>query len=403
MNEGNAQGLGAASLLPERKILGRLLIIVILASGMCTAIMYSAITPVLPGMAAYFGGGERGSLLAQLVMTMPGLGMMIGGPLSGVLIERWGERIIILASVVIFTLTGSAGLFLEEPAALLSARFFQGIAACSFITSSLTLLSRRFELQVRIRMLSYHTALGAMAGLVALLAAGVSADLGSWRTPFSFHLLGVFVFLLAVIAVPGFKGRVSDNVISNKALLPLFPVYLLCIPLFMVIFTTSVQVPFLLEVVGVTNAGTQSRVLAAGVVGFVVGAGAFGRLLEPLGAMAVLSLGLVLMGLGHVALGLSTNGVMVAVACFVSSLGGGLLVPHITHTLIEKAPEALRGRALGFFPVFTYLGSFLNPLAYAPLISSFGIKGALLVAGCILATASIAVLIIRQRQQTLVI
>lgn len=403
MNEEHAQALNAAPLLPERKILDRLLIIVILASGMCTAIMYSAITPILPGMADYFDGGERGGLLAQLVMTMPGLGMMIGGPLSGFLIERWGERIIILVSVVIFTLTGSAGLFVEEAVALLSARFLQGIAACSFITASLTLLSWRFESQVRVRMLSYHAALGAMAGLVALLAAGVSADLGNWRTPFSFHLLGVFVFLLAVFAVPGFKGRVSDSSISNKALRPLFPIYLLCVPLFIVIFTTSVQVPFLLEVVGITNAGTQSRVLAAGVVGFVMGAWAFSRLLAPLGAMAVLSLGLILMALGHVLLGLAPNGAVVAVACLISSLGGGLLVPHITHTLVEKAPEHLRGRALGLFPVFTYLGSFLNPLVYAPLISSFGIKGAVLIAGCLLATASMVVLVIRQRQQALVI
>lgn len=403
MNEEHVQVLGVSPLLPERRMLDRLLIVVILASGMCTAIMYSAITPVLPGMAAYFGGGERGGLLAQLVMTMPGLGMMIGGPLSGFLIDRWGERIIILVSVVIFTLTGSAGLFVEDPAALLSARFFQGIAACSFITASLTLLSRRFELPVRIRMLSYHTALGAMAGLVALLAAGVSADLGSWRTPFSFHFLGIVVFLLAVLVVPRFTGRVNDSAISNRALRPLLPVYLLCVPLFMVIFTTSVQVPFLLEVVGVTNAGTQSRVLATGVVGFVMGAWAFSRLLAPLGAMAVLSMGLMLMAVGHVLLGLSPNGVMVAVACLVSSLGGGLLVPHITHTLVEKAPEHLRGRALGLFPVFTYLGSFLNPLIYAPLISSFGIKGAVLIAGCLLVIASLAVLVIRQRQKTLVI
>lgn len=158
-------------------MLERLLIIVLLASGMCSAIMYSSITPVLPGLAAFFGGGEQGSFLAQSVMTMPGLGMMVGGPLLGLLIERLGERRVIIGSLVLFSLAGAAGLVLNNAAGLLGSRFLVGVAASSFTTASLTLMSWRFPLELRTRLIGYQSALGGRHGVAG--AAGRRGVSGS--------------------------------------------------------------------------------------------------------------------------------------------------------------------------------------------------------------------------------
>lgn len=370
-------------------MLERVLIIVILASGMCSAIMYSSITPVLPGLAAFFGGGEQGSFLAQTIMTMPGLGMMVGGPLSGLLIERLGERRVIIVSILMFSLTGAAGLLLSDAVALLASRFLVGVAASSFTTASLTLMSWRFPLELRTRLLGYQSAVGAGMGLVALLAAGASADLGSWRTPFSFHLLGLLFLLLAILAVPGPRLGSATGPRAAGSLKPLLPIYLCCVPLFITVFTTSVQAPFLLESVGVDSAGLQSRILALGVLGHVLGAWSFGTLMVRLGKRGSLALALGLMSLGHLLLGLADSAAAVAIGCVVTSLGSGMLVPYLTHMLVERAPPALRGRALGLFPVFTFLGSLLNPLAYAPLMSWLGVHGALLVAGAALGVGAV--------------
>lgn len=393
MSPEQIQALSIPQLPLRKRMLERVLIVVILASGMCSAIMYSAITPVLPGLSAFFGGGEQGVFLAQMVMTMPGLGMMIGGPLAGLLIERWGERSVILASLAVFTVTGSAGLFLSDAATLLFSRFMVGVAASGLTTACLTLLSWRFALKVRVRLLGYHSAVGATVGLLAMLGAGVSADLGSWRTPFSFHLLGMLVVLLALFSVPGRSRAGREAAVIKGSLRPLLPLYICCVPLFIAVFTTSVQAPFLLETVGVLSAGMQSRILALGVLGHVLGAWLFGTLIARLGVRGSLALGLSLMALGHLLLGLAQNGAVVAIACLVSSLGSGILVPYMTHMLVENAPPQLRGRALGLFPVFTFLGSLLNPLAYAPLTTLFGIHGALLAVSAMLGLAVIVVVL----------
>lgn len=391
MNPEQVKALSIPQLALRKRMLERVLIVVILASGMCSAIMYSAITPILPKLSAFFGGSEQGDFLAQMVMTMPGLGMMIGGPVAGLMIERWGERSVILVSLVAFTITGSAGLFLSDASALLLSRFLVGFAASSLTTACLTLLSWRFALKVRVRLLGYHSAVGATIGLLAMLGAGVSADLGSWRTPFSFHLLGAGVVVLALFSVPGRSLAGRETTVIQGSLRPLLPIYICCVPLFIAVFTTSVQAPFLLESLGVLSAGLQSRILALGVLGHVIGAWLFGTLMARLGVRGSLALGLSLMALGHLLLGLAQNGVTVAIACLVSSLGSGILVPYMTHILVENAPPQLRGRALGLFPVFTFLGSLLNPLAYAPLTALFDIQGALLAVSGMLGLSVVAV------------
>lgn len=371
-------------------MLERILMLVILASGMCSAIMYSAITPVLPGLASHFGGGEQGSFLAQMVMTMPGLGMMIGGPLAGVLIERLGERRVILASILAFAVTGSAGLYLSDSSTLLASRLLVGIAASSFTTACLTLMSWRFSLTVRMRLLGYQSALGAGMGLLSLLAAGLAADLGSWRTPFAFHLLSLLAFVLAVWVLPRERAPESQIGKAKGSLKALTPIYLGCIPLFIAVFTTSVQAPFLLETLGIESAGVQSRVLALGVLGHAVGAWLFSRLTGWFGVVGNLILGLSLMSAGHLLLGLAAQPFSVALACLIISLGSGTLVPHMTHRIVERTAVELRGRALGLFPVFTFLGSLLNPLAYSPLISVLGMSGALLVAAALLGVCALS-------------
>lgn len=381
-------------------MLERLLILVLLASGMCSAIMYSSITPVLPGLAAFFGGGEQGSFLAQSVMTMPGLGMMVGGPLSGLLIERLGERRVIIGSLVLFSLAGAAGLVLNNAAGLLGSRFLVGVAASSFTTASLTLMSWRFPLELRTRLIGYQSALGGGMGLLALLAAGVSADLGSWRTPFSFHLLALGFLFLAILVVPGPRPGTTSAPRSTGSLKPLLPIYLCCVPLFITVFTTSVQAPFLLESVGVDSAGLQSRVLALGVLAHAIGAWSFGTVMTRLGRRGSLALALGLMSLGHLLLGLADSAVVVAAGCVTTSLGSGMLVPYLTHTLVERTQPALRGRALGLFPVFTFLGSLCNPLAYTPLTAWLGIQGALTLVAVALGVGAVAGCMVMARSGT---
>ncbi len=88
-----------------------LLLGLMLCGSPLMALIFTVLGPVLPAVAGHFGG-ER--LTAQMIMTMPSLGIMVGGPIGGWLVERHGVRRVILWMLVAYALSGCAGFVLDD-------------------------------------------------------------------------------------------------------------------------------------------------------------------------------------------------------------------------------------------------------------------------------------------------
>ena len=88
----------------------RLLVAVLLSAAPCMALMFVLVAPVLSSLAAHFGHGTTGALIAQMIMTLPGIGVILGGPITGWLVERAGTRRTLFASLIAYTLAGLGGL-----------------------------------------------------------------------------------------------------------------------------------------------------------------------------------------------------------------------------------------------------------------------------------------------------
>ena len=65
------------------------------------------------------------------------------------------------------------------------------------------------------------------------------------------------------------------------------------------------------------------------------------------------------------------------------------MVPQANLMVMNRAPPAARGRALGVMTSAIYLGEFLNPILVAPLTRIVGIQGAFLAVGVMLALADL--------------
>src|ERR1700730_9938470 len=89
-------------------------LIVLISGAPLMALMFVAVAPVLSSLAAHFGRGPDGALIAQMIMTLPGIGVILGGPVTGWLVERTGSRRTVLASLLVYSLAGSVGLLLAH-------------------------------------------------------------------------------------------------------------------------------------------------------------------------------------------------------------------------------------------------------------------------------------------------
>jgi MFS family permease len=162
--------------------------------------------------------------------------------------------------------------------------------------------------------------------------------------------------------------------------------------LYVAVFMTTTQVPFLLRDDGVGDPAVQSWVLAMSALWNAIGAGCYGRLRTVVGAQRTLAFALAFMAGGHVALGLSHHAIESAVGCAITGIGTGLVVPHVPNAVLARVDGAARGRALGLMVTALYFGSFCSPLLVAPVASGLGRHAAFLVSGALLLLVTLPLL-----------
>ena len=282
-------------------------IAVILSGGSCMALVVGALSPVGHDIELHFGAGGNGRLAAQAIFVFPSLGIMLGAPVAGWLIARFGARNFLLAILVVFGLSGSAGLYLDNLWALLATRLLVGFAVAGVMTATIVLIDEHSDHTSRSRFLGYQSAIGAGAGVVVLLGAGQVADLGGWRTPFALYLLSFIFFILAAIFIPARPPRKAERErsVPQSSILGLWPIYMLIAILFLAAYMPNNQLPFLMADDGVTKHSTFA--LAIGIGSASVAFGGYlvaGRVVPRLGQRWTLSLVFAFMGVGLVVMGL---------------------------------------------------------------------------------------------------
>jgi len=349
------------------------------------ALVFTVLPPVLPAIAQHFGGGADGRFVAQMIMTMPSIGLMLGGLVSGWLVDRVGARTVLFVSLLAFALFGSAGLYLDDVTLLLITRFLVGVASTSITTSAAWLLAASYEADARIRLLGYRNALGSVFGLLSLLLAGPAAEWGGWRLPFSFYLASLAVFAMAVVAIPGTQRATatpeSTGPVPQGSLLPLWPIYALTVPLSIILIASATQLSFLLEEIGLTRPSVQSWIIGAGSATSLIGAACYGFVRIRLGVRGTFVLLMLLMGVGNYVIGQYYTATPAAVGCGIAGFGSGIATPYLCNLVFDQASEAVRGRALGMLYSAMFFGDFLNPVVFHALHPLYGIHGAFSILG----------------------
>src|SRR5882757_11329811 len=101
-----------AEAVPPRKLTTRdyLAMAVMVSGGWWMALIFTAIAPILSTMSDELGGAKNGYWIGQLTMTIPDIGIIVGGPIAGLLVERYSARMLLFASFALYAVAGAAGM-----------------------------------------------------------------------------------------------------------------------------------------------------------------------------------------------------------------------------------------------------------------------------------------------------
>jgi MFS family permease len=370
-----------------------LAIMVMLSGTTFVALVVTAVAPIMHLLAQHFGGGAEGKTVAYGLATVPSIGIMIGAPITGWMIERFGSRNFLLVILLVFGFSGSAGLYLDNLPVLIATRFILGVAAAGIVTATLIMIAEYFDPDTRARVLGYQASVGAISALLIILSAGPLAEWAGLRAPFALYLLAFPVFIAAAVAIPKrpaveLRRAAMAQASAWSALAAVWIPIAVITALFLGSFMPTLQVSFLLAVNGVLKPSNQSLVLAASALMVGAGSAMYGPLRHRFSDRTMLTICAALIGAGIVVMGLSHEAIQVAVGCGISGIGTGLLNPQANNMLISRAAPNARGRSAGLGYTARYTGDFINPVIVGPLAVAIGLHGAFVVVGGVFMAAA---------------
>jgi MFS family permease len=380
-----------------------------LSSAPCLALIFTATGPVLPLIAAHFAkpngsvfsaGGIAidGPFFAQLVATMPSFGLIVGGGPTGWLIDRLGVRRVLVGALLFFALFGSAGLYIDNPAVLLLSRLGLGFAAVALGAATVWLLGARFDGAGRARALSWRNILGGIAGVGSIWVVGDLAEAFGFHAVFSLFLIPLLLVPVALFAVPravaGSRAAKADG--QRISLGFLWPIYALAVVLAIVMMINATQLSFLLADIGIHSPRAISHVAVMGSLASMAGSVLYAYAGPRLGIRGNYTVGAVLLGGGVAVVGLSYSALLASIGAGITGLGAGWVAPHLSRLVLDRAPEAARGRAVGLNFSAIYFGDFINPYVVRPLTLALGIHKAFILIGATVALTGLQIFVRRR-------
>jgi len=355
---------------------------VLLFTSTMTVMDGATISPALPEIQAAFKEIPNIEILVPLVLTVTALIIAACAPIAGLIIDWFGRKKLLLAVLVLYGLSGSSGLYLDSIWGLIMGRAVLGMAVAGVMTCTTTLVADYFIGPERQKFIGIQVAFMNFGGVVFIVAGGFLADL-NWRAPFAIYLISFFivpwVYLQIVETRPSDK-RVRDIQISSKKAIPwpnILLLYALGLIGWMVFYIILLKVPFYLK--ELTGASATQIGIATGYWSFVgaIISAQYRRFRRHWPYQTFFAVLFLIAGLGFWVLAFAKDYWVVMIAMTLCGFGFGLLMPNINVWLAEVAPEHVRGRLMGGMTTCNFLGQFLSPLAFQPVIAISGLAGIL--------------------------
>lgn len=363
----------------------------LLAGYTAPAMIYDALPPILPRVAAHFGGGREGEWIAQMSVALAILGTGFGGVVAGSAIGRIGLRAALICGWLLFALSGSIGLIVDESGSLLVSRFATGLGAGILLGGSTIGIALSYSASARPRVTGFGLATAAGSAVAFLYVAAMVAEV-FWRAPFALHMiLALIVIPLVVFArFPAVEQAASLNGREFvSALGRLYPTYALILVLVLVGNLFIVQTTFLLSARGFSEPGFIARILVVAPIVIGIANLCFGWVEERIGIGNCVASALGFFALGAFCYGASPWLPITTLGVALGSIGVGIGVPAAFVSVMNRCDEKFAPQGVGLATAINCFAGFLAPTIYVPLYHRFGYDATYLAISALMAVSAV--------------
>jgi MFS family permease len=388
----------------------------------------ATLAPALPAIQAQFSDVPNVELLVRLVLTLPALLIAITAPGAGYVVDRFGRKKVLVASVVLSGLAGLSGFFAPSMPTILIGRAFLGIATAGLMISTTTLITDYYSGAARATFLGLQAGFMGIVGTILLLIVGFLAD-GSWNSPFLIYLLPfpILLFVLFILFEPPLEARCAETPatigepgscvgesVSLEGRVPAFAADAEPLPVKLLMFTygtiflvqiifyvVPIQLPFYFQNFSGASASQSGVAISTMSFVFALSSIVYGKIAARLDRITLLVIAMTFIGLGYTFIAMASGLALLYAGLIAAGVGIGLMIPNLYVWLASEAPPALRGRVLGGFTTALFLGQFLSPILSQPVTIAYDVRAVFLLAGAISFVVVPFVILGRHRLRTL--
>lgn len=350
---------------------------IVFAVTLCGITVISLIAPVVPEIARDLGLSDLQAGLIVAGASMPGV---IVAPLVGVLADRLGRRIVLVACLVTFGIAGGISALASSYAMLLPLRIIQGAGGAGLINLSVVIIGDNFTGTERARWIGFNSAVLTVGITLSSQIGGLLAIGGHWRRAFLPYLLALPVAAWVWLRLPDRREEVASTLgeymrgglryALKPASLALFLsgtvtfVLIFGVVLFLFVFKLDDQFGLAPVWIGVYLAG--GALFAGGAAALA------GRLHARYSPRALIAVGFGAFGFGYVVMAFGGTLSLMAIAVVLFSIGEGITIPTMQTVSTRIAPEQYRGALVALFTGAARFGQTIGPVIAAALLAGFG-------------------------------
>ena len=360
--------------------INKLTILTLLLLSMTTAMSNVAIVTSLPHLKEYFNHIDNIEFYSRLMLTLPSLLIAILAPILGHIIFRYGKKKSAIAALFFFALLGTTGLYLENLELLLLSRALFGLCIATLMIVSTSLVGDYFKGEERHKFMGYQSAFMAIGGVLFVIGGGILSDI-NWRLPFGIYLVGIVLlpFTFFYLKEVKIEEEIQQEEISINT--NIIFIYILAFFYMLIFFILPTQIPFLL-IESFNASGTLTgSIIAMAFLSNALGAISFSKLKTRFDYPTITVIATFIIGLGFVGIGLVNNVYFFFCTSPLLGFGGGIMMTNVTAWMLSKTTLEKRIKTTGYYTSSLYLGQFLSPILFHPLVSILPIQKFFLLVG----------------------
>ncbi|MFT7860195.1 MAG: MFS transporter [Sulfurimonas sp.] len=287
----------------------------------------------------------------------------------------------IVLALLLFSIFGSAGLYLNGIESLLVSRLFLGISIAMLMILTTSLVGDYFQGESRHKYMGLQSAFTSIGGMVFLVGGGFLTDIG-WRYSFGIYLIGIVFIPLVVFFLLEPSGEHKEE--EDSPHLNLTSIYILGFCLMLIFYILPTQMPFLMMNHFQASGSLTGAIISTAFIANALGALSFAKFKKKYEFQTIYLIGLGVIGVGFILIGLVQNVYLFFLTSPIMGFGGGLMMTNVMAWMLSRSHHSKRVKSSGYMSSALFLGQFFSPIVFHPLVNYFHIQHFFIVVGVVL-------------------